>query len=134
MTASAAQISKKGYPADFRVKAIQMRDWEAMSRHPEPLGLVHVLRLDGCPIEKDRQADIDKLMSTSGIAVNQLAHILMRIVHWEAILESSVLDRQGAYSCTANPSEAPICSAADVQKHYVWHRSRRRTAFCSRRP
>ena len=27
-TASAAQISKKGYPVDFRVKAVQMRDWE----------------------------------------------------------------------------------------------------------
>ena len=80
-TASAAQISKKGYPADFRVKAVQMRDWEAMSR--ASLGILNHLDwfmssvwtvLDGCPIEKDRQADIDKLMSASGIAVNQLAH------------------------------------------------------------
>ena len=66
MIASAAQISKKGYPADFRVKAVQMRDWEAMSR--ASLGILNHLDwflsyvwtvLDGCPIEKDRQADGD---------------------------------------------------------------------------
>ena len=34
--------------------------------------------LDGCPIGNDQQADIDKLMSASGIAVNQLVHIQMR--------------------------------------------------------
>ena len=115
-TASAAQISKKGYPADFRVKAAQMRDWEAMSR--ASLGILNHLDwfmssvwtvLDGCAIEKDRQADIDKLMSASGIAVNQLAHIQMRslasnaTVRREAILESSVLDRQGALFLRSQP-------------------------------
>ena len=115
-TASAAQISKKGYPADFRVKAVQMRDWEAMSR--ASLGILNHLDwfmssvwtvLDGCPIEKDQQADIDKLMSASGIAVNQLAHIQMRslasnaTVRREAILESSVLDRQGALFLRSQP-------------------------------
>ena len=68
-------------PVDFRVKAVQMRDWEAMSR--ASLGILNHLDwfmssvwpvLDECPIEKDRQADIDKLMSASGIAVNQRAH------------------------------------------------------------
>ena len=115
-TASAAQISKKGYPADFRVKAVQMRDWEAMSR--ASLCILNHLDwfmssvwtvLDGCAIEKDRQADIDKLMSASGIAVNQLAHIQMRslasnaTVRREAILESSVLDRQGALFLRSQP-------------------------------
>ena len=115
-TASAAQISKKGYPADFRVKAAQMRDWEAMSR--ASLGILNHLDwfmssvwtvLDGCAVEKDRQADIDKLMSASGIAVNQLAHIQMRslasnaTVRREAILESSVLDRQGALFLRSQP-------------------------------
>ena len=115
-TASAAQISKNGCPADFWVKAVQMRDWEAMSR--ARLGILNHLDwfmssawtvLDGCPIEKDRQADIDKLMSASGIAVNQLAHIQMRslasnaTVRREAILESSVLDRQGALFLRSQP-------------------------------
>ena len=96
-----------------------MRDWGAMSR--ASLGILNQLDwfmssvwtvLDGCPIEKDRQADIDKLMSASGIAVNQLAHIQMRglasnaTVRREAILESSVLDMQG--SCCVNRVRAQI--------------------------
>ncbi len=107
---------EEGYPADFRVKAVQMRDWEAMSR--ASLGILNHLDwfmssvwtvLDGCPIEKDQRADIDKLMSASGIAVNQLAHIQMRslasnaTVRREAILESSVLDRQGALLLRSQP-------------------------------
>ena len=115
-TASAAQISKKGYPADFRVKAVQMRDWEAMSR--TSLGILNHLDwfmssiwtvLGGCPIEKDQQADIDKLMSASGIAVNQLTHIQMRslasnaTVRREAILEFSVLDRMEALFLRSQP-------------------------------
>ena len=90
-----------------------MRAWEVMSR--ASLGILNHLDWfmssvwtvwNGCLIEKDRQADIDKLMSASRMAVNQLAYIQMR---------------------------TPICSVADVQKHYVWHRNKIRTAFCSRR-
>ena len=105
-TTDATLVSKKGYPAEFRVRASQLKDCEMLQR--AGLGMTNHLDwfistiwrvLDQAQLAEETKAELDGLLTSSLVSVNQTAHVFARLLasnattRREGILDSSVLDR-----------------------------------------
>ena len=103
-TSEAGDVSKGGYPADVKVRASQLRDWEML--HRAGLGVCNHLEwflstvwriFDVADLGEGQRTELDGLLNSSLLAVNHLCHIHGRglasnaTVRREAILQSSTL-------------------------------------------
>ena len=94
-TTNASLVSKKGYTTEFRVQASQLKDCEMLQR--AGIGMTNHLDwfistiwrvLDQAQLAEETKAELDGLLTSSLVSVNQTAHVFARL-----ILDSSVLDR-----------------------------------------
>ncbi len=109
-TSAASSVLKRGAPAEVKVRVSQMKDWEMLVR--ADLGVTNHLDwflgsiwqiLVGVDLGPEKSADLTIFLTSSCVAVNQLAHIQARTlaanatVRREAFLDASVLHRPGAH-------------------------------------
>lgn len=109
-TSAASSVLKRGAPAEVKVRVSQMKDWEMLVR--AGLGVTNHLDwflgsiwqiLVGVDLGPEKSADLTIFLTSSCVAVNQLAHIQARTlaanatVRREAFLDASVLHRPGAH-------------------------------------
>ena len=119
-TSEAGDVSKGGYPADVKVRASQLRDWEML--HRAGLGVCNHLEwflstvwriLDVADLDEGQRTELDGLLNSSLLAVNHLCHIQGRgltsnaTVRREAILQSSTLSRSGELFLRSQPLGHP---------------------------
>ena len=105
-TPDATLVSKKGYPSEVKVRASQLKDCEMLQR--AGLGMTNHLDwfistiwrvLDQAQLAEETKAELDGLLTSSLVSVNQTAHVFARLLasnattRREGILDSSVLDR-----------------------------------------
>ena len=105
MTTEATLVSKKGYPTEFRVQAPQLKDCEMLQR--AGLGMTNHLDwfistiwrvLDQAQLAEETKAELDGLLTSCLVSVNQTAHVFARLLASnatcrEGIFDLSVLDR-----------------------------------------
>ena len=109
-TSAASSVLKRGAPAEVKVRVSQMKDWEMLAR--AGLGVTNHLDwflgsiwqiLVGVDLGPEKSADLTNFLTSSCVAVNQLAHIQARTlaanatVRREAFLDASVLHSPGAH-------------------------------------
>ena len=87
-TTDATMVSKKGYPTEFRVRAAQLKDCEMLQR--AGLGMTNHLDwfistirrvLDQAQLAEETKAELDRLLTSSLVSVNQTAHVFARLLH-----------------------------------------------------
>ena len=105
-----SSLPQSGAPAEVKVRVSQMKDWEMLARaglgvtnHPDWfLGSIWQI-LVGVDLGPEKSADLTNCLTSSCVAVNQLAHIQAHTlaanatVRREAFLDASVLHRPGAH-------------------------------------
>ena len=84
-TSAASSVLKRGAPAEVKVRVSQMKDWEMLAR--AGLGVTNHLDwfmgsiwqiLVGVDLGQEKSADLTIFLTSSCVAVNQLAHIQAR--------------------------------------------------------
>ena len=109
-TSVASSVLKRGAPTEVKVRVSQMKDWVMLPR--AGLGVTNHLDwflgsiwqiLIGVDLGSEKSCDVTHFLTSSCVAVNQLAHIQARTlaanatVRREAFLDASVLHRPGAH-------------------------------------
>ena len=115
-TSSFLAIAKGAPPTDFRIRNSLLRDWEGLER--ASLGVINHLdwflstvwkMVSTVEVEPQMRTDINNMLTSSSVAVNQLAHMQVRLLagnaafRREGLLDASVLDRAGALFLRSQP-------------------------------
>ena len=115
-TSSFLAIAKGAPPTEFRIRNSLLRDWEGLER--ASLGVINHLdwflstvwkMVSTVEVEPQMRTDINNMLTSSSVAVNQLAHMQTRLLagnaafRREGLLDASVLDRAGALFLRSQP-------------------------------
>ena len=108
-------IAKGAPPTDFRIRNSLLRDWEGLERaslgvinHPDWFLSTVWKMVSTVEVEPQIRTDINNMLTSSSVAVNQLAHMHVRLLAGNAafrrgLLDASVLDRAGALFLRSQP-------------------------------
>ena len=109
-------IAKGAPPTEFRIRNSLLRDWEGLER--ASLGVINHLdwflstawkMVSTVEVEPQMRTDINNMLTSSSVAVNQLAHMQVRLLagnaafRREGLLDASVVDRAGAPFLRSQP-------------------------------
>ena len=146
-TTDAALVSEKGYPSEFRVRASQLKHCEMLQR--PGLGMTNHLDwfistiwrvLDQAHLAEETKAELDGLLTSSLVSVNQTEHVIARPLAYNATtrrkgnLDSFVLDSASELVLRGQPIGEPICWEAVAPRSFNEPLKRRRSPCSFRRP